>query len=271
MRIVDLKGDTLELVKKISEISWLMYEKDWAEGSGGNFSILLSDDARKNGEFPSDEVHKAHRMNMSFPALNGRYFLVKGSRKRMRDIRNNPEDNLCIGYVKDNLFQIVWPYNTTNIPTSEISIHLAIQQNNLKSEINCPVVLHAHPTELTGATFSSHFKNSNDLTKTLSYVSLNIPIFLSEGIGYLEYCLPGSKEMSLKTTELMKQYRLVLWEFHGVVCTGKTLSDCFDLIEIAEKAAKIWRIQYMKPSAKKLTKKQIEELKENYQNQSSLE
>jgi len=270
LKIDYLKGDIVDLIEEIANIGWLMYDKGWAEGTGGNFSVLLSKTSEKNGEFPT-EVHKAYKMKMSFPKLNGRYFLVKGSRKRMREIKDNPEANLCIGFVHDNLFQTVWPLDAVNIPTSEITAHLAIQEYNLENRPESPVVLHAHPTELICISLNSFFTSSNRLTNNLNNLGPNLPVFLPEGIGYLKYYIPGSEEITTKTLELTKKYRLIVWELHGVICSGKTISECFDLIDIADKAAKIRRLTAEKAFGKKLDKKQIKELVKTYSNKTDPE
>ena len=90
-------------------------------------------------------------------------------------------------------------------------------------------------------------------------------------LGYLNYYMPGSEEIAIKTLELAKKYRLIVWEMHGVICSGKTISECFDLIDIANKTAEIWRLSFEKSFGKGLNKEQIKELKEHYQKNSSQE
>ncbi len=98
-----------------------------------------------------------------------------------------------------------------------------------------------------------------------------MPIFFPEGIGYLDYYIPGSEEIATKTLELAKKYRLIVWEMHGVICSGKTISECFDLIDIANKTAKLWGLTFERSFGKGMKKKRIKELKEHYQKDSSLE
>lgn len=271
MKLDGLKGEILEQIKEIEEIGWLMYDKGWAEGSGGNFSVLLSKTSEKNGDFPTGNPLKAYKLNMAFPKINGRYFLVKGSRKRMRDIKKDPEANLCIGYVDDSIFHVVWPKKEINKPTSEITAHLAIQEYNLENRPESPVVLHAHPTELIAASLMSYVTDSKNFTKVLSDHGPNIPIFFPEGIGYLEYILPGSKVLTSKTLALAKQYRLIIWELHGAIISGSTISECFDLMDIADKSAKLWRLTCERSFGKGLNKKQKKEIMESYSGKNDFE
>ena len=53
---------------------------------------------------------------------------------------------------------------------------------------------------------------------------------------------PGSIELAQKTAELMKDFRAVVWEGHGVVACSETFDDTFGLIDTLEKAANIYAI-----------------------------
>ncbi|MEA2070472.1 MAG: rhamnulose-1-phosphate aldolase, partial [Asgard group archaeon] len=59
--------------------------------------------------------------------------------------------------------------------------------------------------------------------------------------------------------------RLVLWENHGIIATEVTFEECFDLIDIANKAAKIYLLTApLKENPKLFTDQQLQTIKDKY-------
>src|SRR5699024_11246673 len=62
-----------------------------------------------------------------------------------------------------------------------------------------------------------------------------LPIF-----GVLPWQLPGTEKIGLATAEKLRDCRIVVWVYHGILATGSSFQDCFGLIETVDKAADIY-------------------------------
>jgi len=235
-----LSNEIREIISECADVGHLLFEKDWAEGNGGNFSIRIGSSIDQF--WISDEDSKiisTHPLIMDFPDINGYYFLIKGAGKRMRDITKIPDQTLCIGKVDKKEFQVIWPTNNIIKPSSEIHTHLAIQEYLIKTRSKQNAILHTHPSELTALSCVSEINDSHKLNFHLKGITPGVSIYFPEGIGYVNYEIPSSKELTQKTLSIIEKYNLIVWAKHGVICKSESLMKCFDLIEIANKSAKI--------------------------------
>ncbi|NHK30816.1 MAG: rhamnulose-1-phosphate aldolase [Asgard group archaeon] len=235
-----LSNEMRDLISECADVGILLHEKDWAEGNGGNLSIRIDSAIEKF--WVSDEDPKTistHPLKLDFPNINNEYFLFKGAGKRMRDIHKVPDQTLCIGKVVDKDFQVIWPSSNLIKPSSEILSHLAIHNFLVKTKSKQKTVLHTHPTELTALSCMSEIIDSQKLNFYLKGISPSVSIFFPEGIGYVPYEIPSSKKLTEKTMNIIDKFNLIVWAKHGVICKGLSLMSCFDLIDIANKSAKI--------------------------------
>ena len=65
-------------------------------------------------------------------------------------------------------------------------------------------------------------------------------IVMPDGVGLVPYCVPGTDDLAEATVNVLEHHRLVLWEKHGCVAVGRDVFEAFDLIDTAEKSAKIF-------------------------------
>lgn len=235
-----LSNEIRDLISECADVGLLLHDKDWAEGNGGNLSIRI--DSPIEQFWVSNEDTKTlstHPLVMDFPNIIDRYFLIKGAGKRMRDIHKAPDQTLCIGKVTDKEFQIIWPTNYIIKPSSEIHSHLAIQDFLVKTNSKQKAILHTHPSELTALTCVSEINDSQKLNFYLKGITPSVSIYLPEGIGYVPYEIPSSERLTEKTMSIIEKFNLIVWAKHGVICKSASLMSCYDLIEIANKSAKI--------------------------------
>ena len=64
-------------------------------------------------------------------------------------------------------------------------------------------------------------------------------IFFPQGVGLVEWMMPGSYEISKASAEIMKTKNVVIWVHHGMFACGHTFDETFGLMHIVEKAASI--------------------------------
>jgi len=64
--------------------------------------------------------------------------------------------------------------------------------------------------------------------------------FIPEGIGYVPMVEQGSLALAKATLKSLQNHKIVLWEKHGCLATGKDVHEAFDRIDLMAKAAKIY-------------------------------
>jgi rhamnulose-1-phosphate aldolase len=228
------------LARILSEVARAAARVDangWAEGAAGNLSIDLT------GLLVGG--HSAHEVPLesAFPGLAGRRLLLTASGARMRDLSRDPERGVGVVQVAADGRRLaaVWTRDRRQFrPTSELTVHLAIQGAMRRRGLPTTTVLHVHADALVALTHHPKLGTSEDVTDTLAGMLTEVTTLLPEGIGVLPYLAPGSLEQAVATAAACEHHRLVLWPRHGVVATGSTLAECLDLLEAAEKAARMW-------------------------------
>ena len=204
------------IIKSASQIAWYLWSKGWAERNAGNISInishLVNDDIGKNNEFTEN------RLDKEYPKLNGMYFFVTATGKRMRDIAKHPFENSCI--IK--IIEKGKKYRVINIskkikeiqPTSELSTHLAIHEIVKKDKRKCKVIIHTHSSELIALTQISELKDEEKLNHLLWGMHPETIIFIPKGVGFVPYQTPGTLEIAEST----------LKSFRNMICyCGKSM------------------------------------------------
>lgn len=216
---------------------WL---KGWDERNGGNISLRLleADIEPYLGEMTGNRVLP---VTEAIPELAGQYYLVTGSGKYFRNVELDPEENLGVIRVLDGgaSVEVLWGYRGGGVPTSELAAHLKSHRSRqVVTGGNGRVVLHCHATNLISLTYMLDFSIAN-VTRALWEGSTECLVVFPEGVGTMEWLVPGTDVIGDATADLMKRHPLVLWPFHGVFGTGQTLDEAFGLVDTAEKSAEI--------------------------------
>jgi rhamnulose-1-phosphate aldolase len=234
-----------EHVKQLAEIVRLLWEKGWAERNAGNISVNITSlighdkirDSREELQFGLEE---------SYTELAGNCYLITVSGSRMRNLAVSPNENLVIIQITDdgasyNLIPMASDADSKALhPTSELSTHLGIQQLIARRGSKEKVIIHTHATELIALTQNPEFRSAEAINKLLWGMHPETIIFIPKGIGFVPYCLPGSKNIAELTIQNLKYHDIVVWEKHGVFAIGETIADTFDNIDILCKSAGIY-------------------------------
>lgn len=217
-----------------------LWEKGWDERNGGNVSLRLTpeDVAPYLGRWTGERILP---MTEAIPELAGQYYLVTGSGKFFRNVQLDPEENLGVIQVMPGggVVKVLWGYRGGGVPTSELSAHL--KSHRSRQEVTGGkgrVIMHCHATNLIALTYVLDFSIAN-VTRALWEGSTECLVVFPEGVGTMEWLVPGTDVIGDATADLMKKFPLVLWPYHGVFGTGETLDEAFGLIDTAEKAAEI--------------------------------
>ncbi|MCX6303684.1 MAG: rhamnulose-1-phosphate aldolase [Bacteroidetes bacterium] len=228
---------------QISAIAQILWDRGWAERNAGNFSINVT------GLFTTKELdclsfYPFFPLVKQYPDLARTLFLLSGTGTRMRDMANNPVENVCFVYVNESgsAYHLIDenPGDTSARPTSELPTHLAIQQQLLQKKSPDKVVLHAHVTELIALTQLAQFTSEKAVNSLLWGMHPETILFLPDGVGFIPYTIPGTESIAMATLKGFENHKVVLWEKHGCMTVARTLSEAFDNLDILAKSSKIY-------------------------------
>lgn len=216
------------------------WQQGWHERNGGNLSYRIKteeiesvrEDLKADGEWKP--------IGTSVPNLAGEYFLVTGSGKYFRNVQRDPEDSICIIEVDSagENYRIVWGLVNGGRPTSELPSHLMnLEVKKLQNE-KYRVVYHCHATNVIALTFVLPLKDEV-FTRELWEMATECPVVFPDGVGVVEWMVPGGRDIAVATSELMKQYDVAIWAHHGMFCAGEDFDLTFGLAHTVEKAAEI--------------------------------
>lgn len=216
-------------------------EKGWHERNGGNLSYRIRQEEvnslREN--FIFDRPYQA--IGTTVPNLAGEYFLVTGSGKYFRNIILNPEANLAIIEIDSSgeNYKVVWGLCEGGRPTSELPTHLMNHSvKKSRTDERHRVIYHAHPANIIALTFVLPLEDKV-FTRELWEMATECPVVFPEGVGVVEWMVPGGRDIAVATGMLMEKYHVVVWAHHGIFCSGEDFDSTFGLAETVEKSAQI--------------------------------
>lgn len=217
------------------------WEQGWHERNGGNLSYRIKkEEEEKVKEYFHDDGDWME-IGVSVPGLAGEYFLVTGSGKYFRNVRLNPEDNICIVELdsKGENYRICWGLKSGGRPTSELPTHLMNHEvKKAASGGTHRVIYHAHTTNVIALTFALPLQDEI-FTRELWEMATECPVVFPSGVGVVGWMVPGGRNIAVATAKLMEQYDAAIWAHHGLFCSGEDFDLTFGLMHTIEKAAEI--------------------------------
>ena len=230
----------LPVVREFLKISQDIWLKGWAERNAGNASIRLAE-GEIRGFIDTKAAVRSQPISTAVPELAGDYYLITGTGKYFRNIKESPEENIGVIRIDESGagYRILWGLEGDGLPTSELSAHLLTHLTQRRAgREGLRVLLHTHPTNLIALSFVLEL-DTKVFTRRLWEMNSECIIFFPDGVGVLPWGVPGSEEIGRDTARLMERHRLVLWPFHGIWGAGSTLDETFGMIDTAEKAAEV--------------------------------
>ncbi len=229
-----------ELMDLIGQAGRRLAEIEASEGAAGNISVYMGWPVDPRRQFPYEETID---LPTRIPEMAGAAFLVTGSGRRLREIRDDPAANL--GFIIINpdgqtARQYTSPRRLFARLTSELNSHLAVHRDQvINYKTNFHAVIHAQPLHLTYLSHIPRYQDQRYLNQHLLRWQPESIINLPEGIGYIPFRLPGSPELMAATVEKLRQHRVVLWAKHGVMArSDASVKRATDRVEYAEIGAR---------------------------------
>lgn len=215
-----------EIVREIQKIAYWLAIKGLSEANAGNISVRLQ-------EAPTESTARiVEKLGFTYEGPE-MYLLVTATGSRMREVAEDP-DRICLVHVKaGDTYEIL---SGNGKPTSEFPTHLMIHAYFEEIGSDRRAIVHTHPLNLLAL---MNLEDFQELLPHMMKIHPEVLIFFPNGISVVEFEKPGSVELGKKTVEKAKGRDAVLWDKHGVVAFGRTVSEAFDRVEILEKAADI--------------------------------
>jgi len=249
-------------VASLAETAQFLWDKGWAERNGGNISVNVTDAIpAPPGDLSEYQFLKA---SLPYPELSGCALLVTGAGTRMREVAKDPAVNCCVLRIAEqrNGYHILWGGKRTGfLPTSELASHLTIHAFLRANDRPEKALLHTHPDELIALTHIPDSSTTASINQLLWRMHPEVKIFLPEGINLVPYRPPGSEALAQATVAALSQHRAAVWEKHGCVAIGRDPLEAFDLVDMLNKAARIFFLckgAGLEPQG--LSREQVEEL-----------
>ena len=101
-------------------------------------------------------------------------------------------------------------------------------------------LVHTHATELIALTQIREFCSTGSLNHLFWTMHPETILFVPKGLEFIPYELPGTSGIADTTAKALEDHPVALWEKHGVIATGKSITEAFDTIDILAKSARIF-------------------------------
>lgn len=226
------------VIGSLARVAGLLWEKGWAERNAGNISVRIP------RAIPGHGRRRFRALARRFPALAGQALLVTATGSRMRDLAARPQRYMGLIRIDPagGRYEVVWSGSPEPAfePTSELVSHLAIHDLFLRRGRSNRVVLHTHPDEIIALTHTPAGRRERTLNLVLRRMHPEIGLLVPRGVGLVAYCRPGSWALGLATVRALYKHDIAVWSRHGCCATGDDPVAAFDLVDLVNKAARIY-------------------------------
>ena len=228
------------LLDMIGDAGRHLAEIEASEGAAGNISICLRWPIEVRNYFP---VQREMPLPQSVPELAGATFIVSGSGRRLRELKDEPAAHLACLVVDEGgeTAQMYTSYQRRfERVTSEFNSHLAVHYDQIMATgTNFHAVIHAQPVHLTYLSHIPRYQDAQYLNTHLLRWQPETIINLPEGIGFIPFAVPGSAQLMAGNIVALREHRIVIWAKHGVMARSDiSVKRAADRVEYAETAAK---------------------------------
>ena len=237
MNILDL-----DVVKGFVRVCDDGYSEGWHERNGGNLSYRMTKEEVEACKPFFTYERPWVNMGVQADNLKNEYFMVTGTGKFFRNTILDPAANICIVEINDagDSYRIVWGLVNGGGPTSEFPTHFMNHSVRVAAtDGKCRVIYHAHPVNIIALTFVLPL-TAEAFSKVLWQSMTECPIIFPNGVGVVEWMIPGGAEIAHRTCELLETYDAVVWAHHGLFVSGDTFDNAFGLMHTIEKSAEIY-------------------------------
>lgn len=232
--------DLDQLLSSMGAAGARICEIDASEAGAGNISLYVGWDLDLDDRFPiAEEI----TLPLAAPALAGHTVLATGSGRRLRQVGDDPE--AAVGAVQvheggETATLRTSPRRRFERLTSEFNSHLAVHQDQVSSRgLTFHAVVHAQPPHLTYLSHIPAYRDTKAMNQRILRWEPESIVSLPQGIGVLEFAVPGSAELQAANVAGLREHEIVLWSKHGTMSRSDvSVTRAVDRVEYAETGAK---------------------------------
>ncbi|RGB69154.1 MULTISPECIES: rhamnulose-1-phosphate aldolase [unclassified Amedibacterium] len=214
----------------------------WHERNGGNFTYWLTKEEAESIQENLSYEDPWKDIGTEVPYLANEYFLISGTGRYFHNMKKDPANTAGIIQLDEvgKRYRICWGLTENGRPTSELPTHLMNMEVKARMTNNQNrVIYHCHCPNIIALTFILPFK-SEIFTRELWEMMTECPIIFPQGLGVVEWMVPGGREIAIVTSKLMEQYDAIIWAHHGMFVSGMDFDSTFGLMHTIEKSAEMW-------------------------------
>ncbi|HEX6507826.1 MAG TPA: class II aldolase/adducin family protein [Chloroflexota bacterium] len=225
------------IIRDIGETGVQLTALEATAGSAGNISVFVRELRNLDEHF---EERGEIQLPIEVPDLASGWIVVTATGRRLRDVSAYPEQSVVVVHVHADGARATLYAAVDLQPTSEWNSHLAIHADHVaRRAVSYHAVVHAQPHHLTYLSHHPAYATDDRLSDRLLRWEPETVVTFPEGIGVVPFHVPGSAVQMRDTVEWSREYRLVVWQKHGVVSRSDvSASRAADLVEYAEIAAR---------------------------------
>ena len=208
-----------------------------AAGTSGNISVRA--DNFPIDSFPEEGLRNKsfHKSEREFPELYRKRFIITGSGKNFRYIRERPHECLALIEIVKGGYNILWGLKEGETITSEHVAHFATYQHRRQAS----AFLHAQPTSINVLT--RLFRDEDSLNRILFVQHEQLNIYSPGGIGLVGPVKHGSHELADEVASSLVKKDICAVVRHGTFSVGendtiKAVNMACDLQEYYHDAAR---------------------------------
>ncbi len=229
-----------DLLEMIGDAGSRMDEINACEGAAGNISVCFRWPMEVRHLFP---VQDEMILPQPVPELAGATFIISGSGRRLRELKDEPPAHLACLVVNEGgkTARLFTSHNRRfERVTSEFNSHLAVHYDQmLATGSNFHALIHAQPIHLTFLSHIPRYQDARYLNTHLLRWQPEAIINLPEGIGVIPFEVPGSARLMAGNVAALREHRIVIWAKHGLMARSDvSVKRAADKVEYAETAAK---------------------------------
>lgn len=214
----------------------------WHERNGGNFTYWIKPEEIESIKDDLSEDNEWMPIGTCVKDLAKEYFLISGTGRYFHNMKKVPMHTAGIIELDETgeNYRICWGLLDGGKPTSEMPTHLMNLEVRKRITMGKErVIYHAHCPNLIALTFLLPLQDEI-FTRELWEMMTECPVIFPEGVGVVEWMVPGGKDIAIATSKKMEKYRGVIWAHHGLFCSGIDFDSTFGLMHTIEKSAEIY-------------------------------
>lgn len=235
-----LEQDVIKRFIRLCDDGW---QQGWHERNGGNLTYRMTDlEVEACKLYFNTDSSAWVDMGVEDKRLAGASFITTGSGKYFRNVILEPESSIGIVEINDtgSHWRLVWGLEGGGKPTSEFPSHFMNHGVRLAaSGGENRVIYHAHPTAIIALTFILDL-DARTFSRALWQSATECPVVFPDGVGVVDWMVPGGPEIAKATSEVMKSFEAAVWAHHGLFVSGPDFDTAFGLMHTIEKAADIY-------------------------------